>query len=68
MIVLKFPKEVSDASAKTIIQAAKILFNSTRPGFKVTWADHQTLEIRQSETMVSVKRDPKHSLEEEGGE
>jgi len=65
MIVLKFPKEVSDASAKTIIQAAKILFNSSRPGFDVSWKDHQTLEIRQSETFVSIKRDPKHLSEED---
>jgi hypothetical protein len=57
MIVLRFPNEVEDKVAKAVMQAAKILFNSKREGFRVEWQNPQTLEIYQSETLVSVKRD-----------
>ena len=57
MIELKFVKPVEDQYCKKIIQACQILFGSKRDGFEIAWADPETLQIYQSETRVSVKRD-----------
>ena len=57
MIELRFIKPVEDQYCKKIMQACQILFGSKREGFEIAWADPERLQIFQSETKVSIKRD-----------
>lgn len=60
MIELKFPREVRDGGARAFVEAARLLFNSQRKGFRLEWKNHSTLQIFQSETLVVIKSDPSY--------